>query len=143
MRAWCLRSWLQYGWPLFRLVCTLLPLLTYGPLLALWASHEQHNLFFLIDVLTLYTKIGALWCIYALFGNFHEPWTIDSPSSLLFIILPIRIEPLKAWHGVINLEFIIYLMMFQFHFYLSLLYCMSILVCIFCIICDLDALGIA
>ena len=32
----------------------------------------------------------------------------------------VRIEPLKAWHNVIDLEFIIYLMMFQFHFYLSL-----------------------
>ena len=43
----------------------------------------------------------------------------------------VRIEPLKAWHDVINLEFIIYLMMFQFPFYLSLfhvLYLMSILI---------------
>ena len=42
----------------------------------------------------------------------------------------VRIEPLKAWHDVINLEFIIYLMMFQFHYYPSLfhvLYSMSIL----------------
>ena len=56
------------------------------------------------------------------------------------------IEPLKAWHDVINLEFIIYLMMLQFHFYLSLfhvLYFMSILAHIFCIVCDLGALGVA
>ena len=32
----------------------------------------------------------------------------------------VRIEPLKTWHDIINLEFITYLMMFQFHFYLSL-----------------------
>ena len=41
----------------------------------------------------------------------------------------VRIEPLKAWHDVINLEFIIYLMMIQFHYYPSLfhvLYFMSI-----------------
>ena len=31
----------------------------------------------------------------------------------------VRIEPLKAWHDVTNLKFIIYLMIFQFHFYLS------------------------
>ena len=57
----------------------------------------------------------------------------------------VRIEPLKAWHNVIDLEFIIYLMMFQFHFYLSLfhvLYFTRIFVYIFCIVCDLDALGV-
>ena len=57
----------------------------------------------------------------------------------------VRIEPLKAWHNVINLEFIIYLMMFQFHFYPSLfhvLYFISIFVYIFCIICNLGALGV-
>ena len=68
-------------------------------------------------------------------------------SCLVFIIAhTIRIEPLKGWHDVINLEFIIYLMMFQFNFYLSLfhvLYFMSILAYIFCIVCDLDALGVA
>ena len=58
----------------------------------------------------------------------------------------VRIEPLKAWHDVIDLEFIIYLMMLQFHFYLSLfhvLYFTSIFVYIFCIVCDLDALEVA
>ena len=60
----------------------------------------------------------------------------------------VRIEPLKAWHNVINLEFIIYLMMFQFQFqfYLSLfhvLYFTSIFVYIFCIVCDLGALRVA
>ena len=60
--------------------------------------------------------------------------------------ITVMIEPLKVWHDVINLEFIIYLMMLQFHFYLSLfhiLYFMSILVCIFCILRDLGALGVA
>ena len=54
--------------------------------------------------------------------------------------------PIPTWHDVINLEFIIYLMMFQFHFYLSLfyvLYFMSILVYIFCIAHDLGALRVA
>ena len=58
----------------------------------------------------------------------------------------IKTEPLKTWHDVINLEFIIYLMMFQFHFYLSLfhvLYFMSILVYIFCIVRDVGTLGVA
>ena len=58
----------------------------------------------------------------------------------------IRIVPLKAWHDVINLEFIIYLMVFQFHFYLSLfhvLHFMSILTYIFYIAHDLGALGVA
>ena len=54
----------------------------------------------------------------------------------------VRIEPLKAWHDVINLKFIIYLMMFQFHYYPSLfhvLYSMIILALTFCIIHDLGA----
>ena len=58
----------------------------------------------------------------------------------------VRIKPLKAWHDVINLEFIIYLMMFQFHFNISLfhvLHFMSILAYIFCIVHDLGALGVA
>ena len=52
----------------------------------------------------------------------------------------VKIEPLKAWHDVINFEFIIYLMMFQFHCYLFLLYVlysMSILASTFCIVHDL------
>ena len=47
--------------------------------------------------------------------------------------------------NVINLEFIIYLIMFQFHFYLSsfhVLYFISILVYIFCIVRDLGALEV-
>ena len=58
----------------------------------------------------------------------------------------VRIESLKAWHGVIKMEFIIHLMMFKFHFYLSsfhVLYFMSIVVCIFCIVHDLGTLGVA
>ena len=67
--------------------------------------------------------------------TFH-PWYLHT----------IRVEPLKAWHDVINLEFIIYLMMFQFHFYLSLfhvLYFMIILICIFYTVHDLGALEVA
>ena len=45
--------------------------------------------------------------------------------------ITVRIKLLKAWHDVIDFEFIIYLMIFWFCFYLSLfhaLYYMSILV---------------
>ena len=31
----------------------------------------------------------------------------------------VSIEPLKTWNDVTNLEFIIYLVIFEFHFYLS------------------------
>ena len=54
----------------------------------------------------------------------------------------VRMELLKAWHDAIDLEFLIYLMVFQFHFCLSLfhaLHFMSILVYIFCSVCDLSA----
>ena len=57
----------------------------------------------------------------------------------------IMIEPLKAWHNVTKFG-IHYLMIFQFHFYLSLshaLHFISILVYIFCIVHDLDILGVA
>ena len=50
--------------------------------------------------------------------------------ALIRINLDVRIEPLKVWHDVTYLEFIIYLMIFQFHLYLSLfhaLYSISIL----------------
>ena len=45
----------------------------------------------------------------------------DVPSSLLSVFIPciilyehfgVRIEPLEAWHDVMNLEFINYLMIF-------------------------------
>ena len=45
-----------------------------------------------------------------------------------------------------NMKFVIYLILFQFHFYLSLfhvLYFMNILTCIFCIVHDLGALRVA
>ena len=62
------------------------------------------------------------------------------------VLLSIRIEPLKVGHDVTNLEFIIYLIIFQFHFYLFLfhaLYFINILTYIFCIIPDLVALRVA
>ena len=34
----------------------------------------------------------------------------------------VRIKPLKAWHDVTSLEYIIHLMIFQVHFYLSLIH---------------------
>ena len=91
MRARCLRLWLQDGWPSFRLAHTLLPSLTSRPLLALWSSHEHHSIFFLIALLTFYTKIGAIRCIYALFGSLVSHGLIDSSSSLFFcffVVLP-------------------------------------------------------
>ena len=115
MRAWCLRSWLQYGWPLFRLVCTLLPLLTYEPLLALWASHGHHSLLFLIALLTFYTGTGALQCMHALFRSFMSlgprgtSFSLSFPiiASLDFITLH-RLCPLSylllVWHHFLHLE---------------------------------------
>ena len=69
LRAWCLRPWLLDRWPSFWLAHTLLPLLTSKPLLALWTSYERHSLFFLITLLTFFTKIGDFWYIYALFES--------------------------------------------------------------------------
>ena len=49
------------------------------------------------------------------------------PSTHL--VKTVGIDLLRAWYDVIDLEFIIYLMIFLFHFYLSLfhlLYFMSI-----------------
>ena len=87
LRTWCLRPWLQDGWPSFWLAHTLLPLLTSRPLLALWASHEHYNFFFLIALLTFYTRIGVLQYIYALFGSLMSHGLIDSSSSLFFVVL--------------------------------------------------------
>ena len=80
-----------------------------------------------------------------IFSYRMEISTSSIQRSFILELWYVRIEPLKAWHDV-NLEFIIYLMMFQFHFYLSLfhvLYFMSMLVCIFCIIHELGTLRIA
>ena len=88
LRARCLKPWLQDGWPSFRLAHTLLPLLTSKPLLALWASHEHYNLFFLITLFTFYTGIGALRCIYALFRSLMSHELIDSSSSFLSLFCP-------------------------------------------------------
>ena len=55
-------------------------------------------------------------------------------------------ESRRGMKNEINLELVIYLIMFQFHFYLFLfhvLYLMSIIACIFYIVCDLGALGVA
>ena len=52
---------------------------------------------------------------------------------------------LNAWHDVTNLKFIIYLIIFQWHFYLSLfhtLYFMSIPTYISCIVHDLSVLWV-
>ena len=52
---------------------------------------------------------------------------------------PIMIEPLKAWHDVTNLKFIIHVIKFQLHFNLYLLhalYLMSILAYISYIVHD-------
>ena len=73
------------GWVTFILVSSHpIPLLTSGPLIALWASYDHHNIFFLIALLTFYTVIGALWCIYALFGSLMSHGLIDSYFSLFF-----------------------------------------------------------
>ena len=45
------------------------PLLTYRPLLAHWASHVHYNISFLLSYSRFHTRIGALWCMHALFGS--------------------------------------------------------------------------
>ena len=92
-----------------------------------------------IDVVYVENETKLLWLIglgLIYDENHTRQWRDQSVS----------IKPLKAWHDVINLEFIIYIMIFQFHFYLSLLhvlYFMSIVAYIFCIERDLGALGVA
>ena len=77
------------GWPSFQLAHTLLPLLISRPLLALWASHGHHSIFFLIALLTFYTGVRALRYIYALFGSLMSHELIDSSFSLFFfVVLP-------------------------------------------------------
>ena len=76
----------HHRWPSFWLAHTLLPLLTFGPLLALWTSHEHHSIFFLISLLTFYTGIRVFWCIYILFESFMSCGLIGSPSSLFFCL---------------------------------------------------------
>ena len=67
----------------------------------------------------------------------------DNAFQFLDYVADVRIEPLKAWHDVTKFG-IHYLMIFQFHFYLSLfhiLHFMNILTYIFCILLDLGASG--
>ena len=66
---------------------------------------------------------------------------MEDPEVNLFV----RIEPLKAWHDITNVKFIVYLTINKLHFYPSLfhvLFFMNILVCIFYIVHDLGVLGV-
>ena len=74
-------------WPSFQLAHTLLPLLTSRPSLALWTLHEHHSHFFLIALLTFYTGIGALQCMYALFRSFVSLGPRGASFSLSFPIV--------------------------------------------------------
>ena len=72
--------------------------------------------------------------------GFKQVMTHESGNVYLLCKSIIMIEPLKVWHNIINLEFIIYLVIFSLHFYLSLfhvLYFMSVQFCISYIIHDL------
>ena len=53
-------------------------------MLALRASHEHHNIFFLTTLLVFYTGIRALWCIYTLFKSVISHGLIGSCSLLFF-----------------------------------------------------------
>ena len=71
------------GWvAIIKSAYTLSPLLTFGPLLTFWASHEHLGLFLSYSLAHLYTGIGALWCTYALFGSFRSLGLTDILSSL-------------------------------------------------------------
>ena len=48
-------------------------------------------LFFLIALLTFYTKIGVLLCICALFKSFMSHGLIDSPSSFFYFLFYLTI----------------------------------------------------
>ena len=90
-------------------------------------------------------RIGAIYAI----NETKLSWPIGSgaiyDANQAALWCDVMIEPSKAWHDVINLEFISYLMMFRFRSYLSLfyvLYFMRILTYVFCIVHDLGALGV-
>ena len=53
-------------------------------MLALRASHEHHNIFFLTTLLVFYTGIRALWCIYTLFKSVISHGLTGSCSLLFF-----------------------------------------------------------
>ena len=123
-----------------------LPILAFGDFFSVFRTYWpnfRRDLSLTVRVLVLGSFIFLL-CVTIGVGSIYYPFSMC--LRVRHEVLHVRIEPLKAWHDVINLEFIIYLVMFQFHSYLSLfhvLYFMSILTNIFCIICDLGALGVA
>ena len=75
------------GWVAFILVSSLLPLLTSRPLLALWASHEHHNIFFLIALLTFYIENRGPLVYISFIRESHEPLIYWHISSLLLLLL--------------------------------------------------------
>ena len=78
-------QFLQDGWSSFLLAtCLIIPLLTYRPLLAHWASHVHHNLSFLLPCLHFYNMIGALSCMQALFRSFMSLEPMGAFFSLFF-----------------------------------------------------------
>ena len=76
-------------------------------------------LFFLIALLTFYTKIGALLCIYALFKSFMIHRLIDSLSSLLlfFFHLTIILHYNSLFISFVP-SFVIFIVLFIYFIYL-------------------------
>ena len=73
------------------------------------------------------------------------PWNYNELKFGSVTYYSVKIKFLKAWHDVTDLKFIIHLIIFKVHFYLSLfhvLYFISILTNIPCIIQDLGVLGL-
>ena len=108
-----MRLWFQDGWPLFQLAHTLLPLLTFGPLLALWTSHEHHSLFFLISLLTFYTGIGVFW-LYMFYSRVS--WVVDLLAHLLhyFFVVP------TSFFIILHCLYLLFHLYFFHHIFLCL-----------------------
>ena len=62
-------------------------------------------------------------------------------SNGLYNFIDVRIEPFKAWNDVINSEFFIHLIKFQFYFNLSLFYSFHLMIILVPISCTIHNLG--
>ena len=91
-------------------------------------------------------KDSSSWFDIKLGNQFSLMFQEFGLTKLIIMLVNVRIDPLKVWHDVINFCILIFINKFIIHFYLSsfyVLYLISILPCISCIICDLGALGVA
>ena len=67
----------------------------------------------------IYVIYGFYCHVFPLRLILKSPEIVACTLNDLRLGMDVRIKPLKAWHDVTDLEFIIYLMIFQVHFYLS------------------------